>query len=262
MAIPKYDELMKPMLEVLGDGNPYKMKALERILAEKENLTEEEKQELLPSKSQTVFSNRVGWARTYLKKAGLIESPAKATVQITDAGRKVLSENPDMIDVKYLDQFPAFHNFMTDAATANKTTAATDNTDLSPDEQIDNAYTKINASLADDLLNEVMKTDPYKFEKLVVDLLSKMGYGTIEYGSYATKASGDDGIDGIIMEDRLGFSLIYMQAKRWARDHSVGQPEIQSFVGQLPVSKVTACLLRPQSIPRRQKIMQSSSISF
>ena len=106
-------------------------------------------------------------------------------------------------------------------------------TDLTPDDQLEDAYKQINASLASDLLNEVLKISPYTFEKLVVDLLSKMGYGTVAYGSHATVASGDDGIDGVIMEDKLGFSLIYMQAKEWAPDRVVGQPDIQSFVGAI-----------------------------
>lgn len=233
MAIPKYDELMKPMLETIGDGKQYTMKSLERLLADKENLTGAELQEMLPSGRQTVFKNRVGWAKTYLKKAGLIDSPARATVIITDAGRKVLSENPEKIDNKYLDRFPSFHSFMSASVPADSTSSIVDSSDLTPDDQLENAYKEINDSLADDLLSEVMKIKPYTFEKLVVDLLSQMGYGAIEYGSHATVASGDDGIDGVIMEDKLGFSLIYMQAKEWARDRVVGQPEIQSFVGAI-----------------------------
>lgn len=235
MAIPKYDELMKPMLEVISDGQRYTMKSLERSLAESEKVTDEEQKVLLPSGRQTVFKNRVAWAKTYLKKAGLIDSPARATVVITDAGRQALKDNPDKINIAYLDRFPAFHNFVSSAASdAVEATATTsDSSDLTPDDMLENAYQEINDSLASDLLDEVMKIKPYTFEKLVVDLLSKMGYGALEYGSHATVASGDDGIDGIIMEDKLGFSLIYMQAKEWALDRVVGQPEIQSFVGAI-----------------------------
>lgn len=233
MPIPKYDELMKPMLETISDGKQYTMKTLERILAQKEKLTDAELQEMLPSGRQTIFKNRVGWAKTYLKKAGLINSPARATVVITDAGKQVLKENPDKIDNKYLDRFPAFHSFMPATEPGNATVPDLSASDLTPDDQLEDAFKKINGSLADDLLSEVMKITPCAFEKFVVDLLSKMGYGTIEYGSHATAASGDDGIDGIIMEDKLGFSLIYMQAKKWARDSVVGQPEIQNFVGAI-----------------------------
>lgn len=233
MPIPKYDELMKPLLETISDGNQYTMKSLEHLLAQRKNLTDDELQEMLPSGRQAVFKNRVGWAKTYLKKAGLIDSPARATVVITDAGRQVLKECPDKIDNKYLDRFPAFHSFMFATEPDNSTTPDVNNSDMTPDDQLEDAFKKINDSLADDLLSEIMKINPYTFEKLVVDLLSKMGYGAIEYGSHATVASGDDGIDGVIMEDKLGFSLIYMQAKEWALDRVVGQPEIQSFVGAI-----------------------------
>ena len=235
MTIPKYDELMKPMLEAISDGNKYTIKSLERILAYKEKITEQELQEMLPSGTQTVFKNRIGWAKTYLKKAGLIDSPARATIEITDAGRQVLKDNPDKIDIAYLNRFPSFHAFVSSSGTNTVGTSTTpsSNDDLTPDDMLENAYQKINDSLASDLLDEVMKIKPYTFEKLVVDLLSKMGYGALEYGSHATVASGDDGIDGVIMEDKLGFSLIYMQAKEWALDRVVGQPEIQSFVGAI-----------------------------
>ena len=196
-------------------------------------MTDEEQKVLLPSGRQTVFKNRVAWAKTYLKKAGLIDSPARATVVITDAGRQVLKDNPDKINITYLDRFPAFHNFVSSPDSDAVKATASSNDDLTPDDMLENAYQKINDSLANDLLDEVMKIKPYTFEKLVVDLLSKMGYGALEYGSHATVASGDDGIDGVIMEDKLGFSLIYMQAKEWALGRVVGQPEIQSFVGAI-----------------------------
>lgn len=233
MAIPKYDELMKPMLEAISDGGRYTMKSLERILADREKLTDAELKELLPSGRQTVFKNRIGWAKTYLKKAGLLYSPARATVEITDAGRQVLKENPDKINSKYLDRFPGFHDFVTVSDEVEPSMQDTESRDMTPDDMLEESYKKITDSLADELLEEVMKIKPYTFEKLVVDLLSHMGYGALEYGSHATVASGDDGIDGIIMEDKLGFNLIYMQAKEWALDRVVGQPEIQNFVGAI-----------------------------
>ena len=191
---------------------------------------------MLPSGRQTVFKNRVGWAKTYLLKAGLIESPARATIRITDAGKKVVNDNPDKIDTKYLEQFPAFVDFTSATVQTDNDSPAPSNPQssaLTPDDQLEDAYKQINASLASELLSEVLKITPYTFEKFVVDLLSKMGYGTIAYGSHATVASGDDGIDGVIMKDKLGFSLIYMQAKEWAQDKVVGQPDIQSFVGAI-----------------------------
>lgn len=236
MAVPKYDELMKPLLETVKDGQLYKIKDIYVILAQLLKLDSSDLSEMLPSGRQTVFRNRVGWAKTYLKKAGLIDSPARASIVITDAGRTVIQENLDKIDSKYLEKFPSFRDFSSALPSGEPNDEESKGgtvSDLTPDDQLEDAYKQINASLATDLLSEVMKITPYMFEKLVVDLLSKMGYGTVAYGSHATTASGDDGIDGIIMEDKLGFSLIYMQAKQWAQDRVVGQPEIQSFVGAI-----------------------------
>lgn len=170
------------------------------------------------------------------KKAGLLDSPARATIVITEAGKKVIAENPDKIDSKYLEKFPSFAHFISLSNSANDsdlTPMISRSPDLTPDDQLENAYKQINTTLASDLLSEILMISPYKFEKFVIDLLSKMGYGTVAYGSHATAASGDDGIDGVIMEDKLGFSLIYMQAKEWAPDRVVGQPEIQNFVGAI-----------------------------
>ena len=148
----------------------------------------------------------------------------------------MVADNPEKIDSEYLGQFPSFVDFVSAYNPANgdeSVPAILKPTDLTPDDQLEQAYKQINASLASDLLGEVMKISPHTFEKLVVDLLSKMGYGTVAYGSHATIASCDDGIDGVIMEDKLGFSLIYMQAKEWAPDRVVGQPDVQSFVGAI-----------------------------
>lgn len=236
MAVPKYDELMKPLLVAVQDGEVYKMKDVTSILAQQLNLSAEELAELLPSGRQTVFKNRVSWAKTYLKKAGLLDRPARATIVITDAGKKVVADNPDKIDSKYLEQFPSFVDFTSAPETQDSGVtppAVPQLTNLTPDDQLEEAYKQINASLASDLLSEVLKINSYTFEKLVVDLLSKMGYGTVAYGSHATVASGDEGIDGVIMEDKLGFSLIYVQAKEWALDKVVSRPDIQSFVGAI-----------------------------
>lgn len=230
------DMRMKPLLAAVKDGEVYKIKDVTAVLAQQLNLSAEDLAEMLPSGRQTVFKNRVGWAKTYLKKAGLLDSPARATIVITEAGKKVVAENPEKIDSKYLEQFPSFVDFASASDPVNgddSVSTISKPTDLTPDDQLEDAYKQINASLASDLLSEVLKISPYTFEKLVVDLLSKMGYGTVAYGSHATVASGDDGIDGVIMEDKLGFSLIYMQAKEWAPDRVVGQPDIQSFVGAI-----------------------------
>lgn len=245
MTVPKYHELMKPLLEAIRDGQVYKLRDICDILAQRLNLSSDDLGEMLPSGRGTLFRDRVNWAKTYLKMAGLVSSPARAAVTLTETGKQVLAENPEKIDNKYLERFSSFTEFF-GAKSSNaakpvsdvSNTAHTDPTvqyapDLTPDEQLEDSYKKISANIASDLLAEVLKISPYTFEKLVVDLLTKMGYGTVAYGSHATVASGDDGIDGVIMEDKLGFSLIYMQAKQWAPDRTVGQPDIQSFVGAI-----------------------------
>lgn len=240
MAVPKYDELMKPLLIAVSDGETYKMKDVTALLAEQLNLSSDDLAEMLPSGRQTVFKNRVGWAKTYLKKAGLLDSPARATIVITNAGKQVVADNPEKIDSKYLEQFPSFVDFTSAPEPLDDSNPASEvpkPSDLTPDDQPEDAYKEINDSLASDLLNEVLKIPPYTFEKFVVDLLLKMGYGKADFGSHATVASGDDGIDGIIMEDKLGFSLIYMQAKEWAVDKVVSQPDIQSIVGAIAGKK-------------------------
>lgn len=240
MAVPKYDELMKPLLIAVSDGETYKMKNVTALLAEQLNLSSDDLAEMLPSGRQTVFKNRVGWAKTYLKKAGLLDSPARATIVITNAGKQVVADNPEKIDSKYLEQFPSFVDFASAPELLDDSNPASEvpkPSDLTPDDQLEDAYKEINDSLASDLLSEVLKIPPYTFEKFVVDLLLKMGYGKADFGSHATVASGDDGIDGIIMEDKLGFSLIYMQAKEWAVDKVVSQPDIQSFVGAIAGKK-------------------------
>lgn len=240
MAVPKYDELMKPLLIAVSYGETYKMKDVTALLAEQLNLSSDDLAEMLPSGRQTVFKNRVGWAKTYLKKAGLLDSPARATIVITNAGKQVVADNPEKIDSKYLERFPSFVDFASAPEPLDDSNPASEvpkPSDLTPDDQLEDAYKEINDSLASDLLSEVLKIPPYTFEKFVVDLLLKMGYGKADFGSHATVASGDDGIDGIIMEDKLGFSLIYMQAKEWAVDKVVSQPDIQSFVGAIAGKK-------------------------
>lgn len=235
MPVPKYHELMKPMLTAVQDGRVYTIKEVGDILAQKLHLSDADLVERLPSGRSTVFKNRVGWAKNYLKKAGLLVSPARGKIVITEKGKSVLVDNPQTIDYKYLAQFSSFQAFFAAShSNGERAPASADEPDsLTPDDRLEDAYRQINDNLADELLAEVLKITPYTFEKLVVDLLSKMGYGTVAYGSHATAASGDDGIDGVIMEDKLGFSLIYLQAKQWAPDKTVGQPDIQNFVGAI-----------------------------
>lgn len=205
-------------------------------LAEQLGVTEEERKELLPSGAAPVFYNRTAWAKTYLKKAGLIDSPKQGTVVISKRGLEVLKKNPPSIDVKFLKQFSEFVEFQT--TKGEEESQAIDKVeDIStetPEEALETAYQKIRKSLAQDLLNKVITLSPAFFERLVVELLVKMGYGgSIKDAGRAIGKSGDEGIDGTIKEDKLGLDIIYIQAKRWQSGNTVGRPELQKFVGAL-----------------------------
>ncbi len=233
MPIPKYYEMQKPLLEYIKDGEEHKIKEINKYVAEYFKLTQAELTELLPSTRQTVFANRIGWARTYLKKAGLVESPARATFIITKQGLDVLKENPEIIDSDYLMKFDSFRDFCSLSNTVDNGQIASNKQYNTPDDTLEESFRKINESLADDILNEVIKLSPAAFEQMVIDLLSKMGYGAFENAGRTTSLTADEGIDGIIMEDKLGFSLIYIQAKRWDLSSTVSRPDIQSFVGAI-----------------------------
>ena len=227
MSIPKYFEMNKPFLLCIKDGKKYTKKQVQAYIKKFFKLSDEDLLELLPSGRQTTFSNRVGWASTYLKKAGLITSPERAVFQITDEGKKVLKENPAVIDEGYLSKYQSFQQFITGESSSKTEENET------PDDTLESSFQKINESLADELLSEIMKISPVSFEQMVLDLMAKMGYGTFANAAKMTSTSGDEGIDGIIMQDKLGFDLIYVQAKRWNEDHVVGRPEIQAFVGAI-----------------------------
>lgn len=205
-------------------------------LAKQLGVTEEEQKELLPSGAAPVFYNRTAWAKTYLKKAGLIDSPKQGFVVITRKGLEVLKQNPKAIDVKYLKQFPEFIEFQS-AKRDNEATEieiSEDSSSQTPEEALETAYQKIRKSLAVDILNKVISLSPAFFEKLVVELLVKMGYGgSMKDAGRAIGKSGDEGIDGTIKEDKLGLDIIYIQAKRWQPGNVVGRPELQKFVGAL-----------------------------
>jgi restriction system protein len=236
--IPDYQSLMLPLLKLVSDGQEHKYRDLVENLATEFEVTDQERKELLASGSQAIFDNRVGWAKTYLKKAGLLDSPKRATFVITELGTQTLSKNPARIDAKYLRQFPAFVEFQNASRSDNETdeeeikNEATN--EQTPEERLDKSYQKIRQSLASELLNKVIELSPAFFERLVVELLVKMGYGgTIKDAGKAMGKSGDEGIDGTIKEDKLGLDIIYIQAKRWKTGSLVGRPEIQKFVGAL-----------------------------
>lgn len=235
MPIPKYDEMYRAFLDCLADGQQHKSKEVKDAVAGVFSVSEKERAELLPSGKQQLFDNRIGWTRTYLKKAGLVQSPSRGVYVITPAGRQVLDENPPQIDNLFLQRFESFRKFISpnteEAVTAIPAEKVSSKT---PQDILDEAFQQINTTLADDLLNEIMKQSPVFFEHLVVKLLTQMGYGgSVDNAGMVIGQTGDEGIDGIIREDKLGFSLIYIQAKRWDCDKTVGRPELQKFVGAL-----------------------------
>lgn len=235
--IPDYQTLMLPLLRQVSDGQEHKYRDLIEKLATEFQVTDEERKELLASGTQAIFDNRVGWAKTYLKKAGLLDSPKRATFVITDTGLATLAKNPDRIDARYLKQFPSFIEFQ-NAGRNDTDTEEEVNTqepsERTPEENLDKAYQRIRKSLASELLNKVVDLSPTFFERLVVELLVKMGYGgSIKDAGKAIGKSGDEGIDGTIKEDRLGLDIIYIQAKRWKPGNVVGRPELHKFVGAL-----------------------------
>lgn len=234
--IPDYQSIMLPLLRKVSDRQEHKIRGIVESLAKDFNLTETEKEELLPSGQQPIFDNRVAWAKTYLKKAGLLDSPRRANIIITNRGLDVLKKNPHQININFLKQFPEFIEFQAIKKEEEITREEiTDETSTqTPEESLEASYIKIRKSLAQELINKVMTLPPAFFEKLVVELLVKMGYGgSMKDAGKAIGKTGDEGIDGTIKEDKLGLDIIYIQAKRWQPGNIVGRPEIQKFVGAL-----------------------------
>lgn len=233
MAIPDFQSVMRPVLAAVASG-PLLLSEVRERVANEFQLSEEERNERLPSGKQTVINNRVGWARTYLNKAGLLSIPSKGLVQITERGREALANGPERITVGWLKRYPEFADFHTARPTDSPASIVQTEpaTDATPDEQLADAHQELMQSLADELLAQVRSASPAFFEQLVVDLMIAMGYGgSRKEAGRATQATGDDGIDGIIKEDKLGLDVIYLQAKRWA--NTVHRPEIDKFIGAL-----------------------------
>ena len=234
MAIPDYQTCMLPFLRYLSDGADHTLRDAEESLAEHFKLTSTERAELLPSGQQGVFKNRIGWARTYLKKAGLLESPKRGVFKITARGLKTIASVPTRIDAKYLEQFPEFVEFRDVSKPESGSVAAVElpPSKTTPEEAIELAHQGLREQLAAELITRILSCSPTFFEQLVVELLVKMGYGgSRRDAGERIGQTGDGGIDGIIKEDRLGLDTIFIQAKRW--QGSVGRPEIQKFVGAL-----------------------------
>ena len=233
MALPKYNEFYRLVLTTLQDGQSHSMKEVRDSIAQTLHLSEEDLAETLANGS-SVYAGRVGWAKTYLKKAEMIDSPQRGHIAITPAGRALLASTEPITNAVLAERCPGFLAFYrpqsTDSSTAvQPQNGISDDTPETPQETFERVYALINDQLADDLLTEVMRQTPAFFEQLVVDLMKAMDYGE----GFVTKYSGDDGIDGIIHEDKLGFNLIYIQAKRWKIDTTIGKPELQKFVGAM-----------------------------
>ena len=237
MSIPDYQTLMLPVLKLSANESVRVADLVTRIAAEF-SLTEEDLEELLPSGQTRRLNNRIHWAKTYLSKAGLLESPNRGYFVATQEGRKVLESSPDRISNEFLIRYEKFQDFR---ARGKETGATKNGVDLSlpdnpatPEEQIDNAYATLRSSLGTDLLERILQNSPSFFEGLIIELMISMGYGS----SHARAArqlgrSGDGGVDGVIDEDRLGLDRVYLQAKRYKADKVVGRPDVQGFVGSL-----------------------------
>ena len=231
MAIPDYQTVMLPLLRLLGDGRERSLAEAVEAISTEFRLAPDERQQLIPSGTSTVIGNRVGWARTYMKKAGLVDSSKRGFVRATGRGLDVLKQKLNRIDVEFLGQFPEFLEFRTLRRDDNSSVPVA--LETTPDEAMEDAYQRLRLSIESELLQRAKTASPAFFEKLVVDLLVKMGYGgSFRDAGKAIGRSGDGGIDGVIKEDRLGLDVIYIQAKRW-NTTPIGRPEVQQFAGAL-----------------------------
>lgn len=231
MAIPDFQTIMKPLLMILKDGGEYHYGELADKLAIYFKLSDDERKEKLNS-GQSRFDNRVGWAKTYMFKAKLLESPRKGYFKISKRGMDVLKDKDVVINTKFLTQFDEFNEFQ--RKHKKKKNSNGDVTEITPEETLEKAYLEIRENLAKELLDKVISLTPSQFEKLVVELLVKMGYGgSIQDAGQAIGKSGDEGVDGVIKEDKLGLDKIYIQAKKWDLQKTVGGAELQAFAGAL-----------------------------
>jgi restriction system protein len=238
--IPDYQKLMLPILRFAGDGKEHSLSEAADAIAQHFALSEEDRRELLPSGNQRKLYNRVGWSRFYLLKAGILEAVGRGRFKITDRGLSVLTSNPPELNVRFLEQYPEFLEFRGATRQARPATdsleeslqLAKDVPQHTPQEMLETSYQILRRELAQELLDKISLCSPRFFEELVVDLLVAMGYGgSRRDAGQAIGRTGDEGVDGIIKEDRLGLDAIYIQAKRWKA--TVGRPDIQGFAGSL-----------------------------
>lgn len=246
--IPDFQTLMLPFLKLMGDGQTHHINEIQEILSIEFNLTEEDKEALLPSGRDKIMRNRVGWTRTYLKKAGLISSPQRGNVIITESGKKILDSNPTRIDVAFLKNMPAFKEWV-NSYTDNSLVFTLEDAESSPDKElteitvtpselIDNSYQQMIDSLSFDILERIKGLNDKQFERLVLKVLTSMGYGNFRQdASEHTGKSNDGGVDGLIREDKLGLDTIYVQAKQY-REITVPIGAVRDFAGSLLPKKV------------------------
>jgi len=234
MAVPDFQTFMLPVLLAVKDGKEHPVQEIYSQIASSFQISDDDLNHKLPSGVQSTFHNRVSWAKSYLKKAGLVTTPSRGMVKITDRGLEVLRQNPKYIDQNFLKQFPEFLDFKNYRTEIRSSFGESDTREnyLTPQEILENSYQDVRNKLAHELLSQVIGSSPEFFERLVVDLLVAMGYGgsRSEAGERVGK-TGDDGIDGIIKEDKLGLDTVCIQAKKW--QNTVGRPEIKAFVGSL-----------------------------
>lgn len=236
MPIPDYQTIMLPLLKLVKAEGPISNQIAIKKISDQFNLTEEERSELLPSGQQDKITNRVIWARTYLKKAGLLDSPSRGINVITQEGIKLLNENPPLINVKLLKRYQTFLEFQNltrnDDSSSKQSSSLIESSEETPEEILESSFLNLKQNLTSELLTKIKSCSPEFFERLVVEVLLKMGYGgSRKDAGQAIGRSGDEGIDGIINEDKLGLDVIYIQAKRW--ENNVDRPEIQKFAGAL-----------------------------
>lgn len=239
MPVPDFQSLMRPILETLADGSDQSIRAIRRSLAEHFSLSQAEVEERIPSGRVPTLQNRAGWATTYLYRAGLVERPRRAVYRITPRGQEILAANPERVDLSVLSQFVEFQDFRKQRNQAHDPSGALQPSDeQTPEERIATTYRELRGALADELIERIQDQSAEFFEQLVLDVLFAIGYGgKREEAAERLGRSGDEGVDGVIREDRLGLDMIYVQAKKWA--NTVGRPEVQNFVGALQGQNAT-----------------------
>lgn len=230
--IPKYDEMYKALLEVLKDEKEYTTKEYREKVANLLNISKEDREVLLESGKGNKYNTTLNWTCVYLKKAKLLESTKRGVIKITKRGLDLLMSNPQIIDNSTLKKYDEFNEFL-NISKENKSVEEIITTEENPQDIFEKSFKEISTILQEEILEEVMRQTPYFFENLVVKLLQKIGYGTFINSGKVTKKSNDEGIDGIINQDKLGFDAIYIQAKKWDKDSTISRPEIQKFVGAL-----------------------------